>query len=164
MRYRPSGFVPKLPSAEPLGLLVLFVAGEPQVLPDIRQSTAGTGERIAGSVLSRAGAAFKDRRFGFSENRPRTNDLEQPPSSGQPPWRLPPSQAACLDIVLEAAKRQQRTVLVVDVDRPGEHRDLVNRYLGPDDVLPLLIRPDGARLEGEEEFTSTKVRKFIATR
>jgi hypothetical protein len=71
---------------------------------------------------------------------------------------------ACLQIVLDAAKRQQREVLVVDVDRPGGQHDLVERCVGPEDVLPLLLRSDGARLEGQENFAPAKVRRFIAGR
>jgi hypothetical protein len=156
--------VTKLRTAELPGQLVLFVAGEPQTSPDIRQTTAGMGERIAGLMIPGAGAAFKDLRFGHPENRPRTNDLEQPPSSGQPHWHLPPSQVACLDMVMDAAERKRIGVLVVDVDRPGMFQDLVERYVRPNDVLPLLVRSDGARLGGEESFTAARVRKFIATR
>ena len=156
--------VARLRSAEAPSSLVLFVAGEPQVTPDIHQSTVGMAARLTGMVSPGGATLPKSLRSQYSKDSWGPDDLPQSPSSDQVSWHLPPSQMACLDIVLEAAKRQQRTVLVVDVDRPGEHRDLVNRYLGPDDVLPLLISPDGARLEGEEEFTSTKVRKFIATR
>ena len=117
-----------------------------------------------GMMIPGAGIPPKELRPGYAENSPGATDVAATPSPNPRPWHLPPSQTACLDIVLDTAERQRDEVLVVDVDRPGEHRDLVERYVGSNDVLPLLLRPDGARLEGLENFTPARVRKFIATR
>jgi len=153
-------------SAQELGPLILFVAGEPKILPDIRESTVGLGERMAGMVSGLPGnlALPNHLQPGRSQNQQSVTDLEQPSSSDQSPWHLPPAQMACLGIVADVAERQRRKVLVVDVNRPGQHRGLVERHIGPDDVLPLLLRADGARLEGQENFGPAQVRKFIATK
>ena len=147
-------------------MLVLFVAGEPKTMPDLRESTLGLGERFAGMVSGLPGnlALPKHLQPGQSENRSAVTDFEQSSSSDQPPWHLPPAQMACLGIVADAAERQRRKVLVVDVNRPGEDRYLVEGNVGTDDVLPLLLRSDGARLEGQENFSPTQVRKFIASK
>jgi hypothetical protein len=67
-------------------------------------------------------------------------------------------------MVLNFVERQHRSLLVVDVNAPGDHRDLVERWVGAEDVLPLLVRPDGRRLGGEENFVPGRVRRFIAGR
>ena len=50
----------------------------------------------------------------------------------------------------------------MDVNRPGEHLDLVHRVVGPNDVLPILLRPDGARLEGTENFVPDVLSRFLS--
>ena len=164
MHRRPSSTVAKPLSGRAPDSLILFVAGEPQSTPDLRESTVGMGERLVGLIVPGAGIPARELRPGSAENPSSATDIGATPSSDPRPWHLPPSQTACLDIVLDTAERQREEVLVVDVDRPGEHRDLVERYVGSNDVLPLLLRPDGARLEGLENFTPARVRKFIATR
>jgi len=52
-------------------------------------------------------------------------------------------------------------VSIVDVNQPAGFQALVARWVGPNDVLPILVRPDGARLEGIEEFGPRRVRRFI---
>lgn len=121
-------------------------------------------ERLAGMVLVGPGVLPKELRPEPAESSPGPDELEKPPLTDERPWHLPPAQMACVQIVLDAAKRQGRGVVVVDVDRPGEHKDLVDRYVGSNDVLPLLVREDGARLEGEERFAPAEVRRFIARR
>ncbi len=84
-----------------------------------------------------------------------------PPPEG-PPWHLPRQEIPCVNLVLEMAHREGRIVTLVDANRAGEQQDLVHRWVGPDDVLPLLVRPDGGRLEGPENFVPQKVRQFIS--
>jgi len=158
--------VTSLRSAQTPGSLVLFVSGEPKVLPDIRESTVGLGERMAGMLSGLPGnlALPKHLQPGYSENQSGGADSNPSPNSDETPWHLPPAQMACLGIVSDAAEQQRKEVLVVDVNRPGPHRDLVDQYIGPGDVLPMLLRPDGARLEGQENFLPNIVRRFIAPR
>ncbi|MGI0129399.1 MAG: hypothetical protein ACREDE_01560 [Thermoplasmata archaeon] len=136
--------------------LLLFVAGEPDPgIPSPRDVTLSMGARIWGSLVP-VGLVTK----------PGTGPLYSAESALPPPskpvaWRLPPQQIHCMQAVLDAARREGRTVTVVDVDRSAGRRDLVDRWVGSDDVLPLLVRPDGSRLEGLENFSPRKLRQFI---
>ena len=92
---------------------------------------------------------------------PRAETAAPPSPTEGPPWHLPRPVIRYVNLVLESADRQGRTVTVVDVDRPEGRQDLVERWVGPADVMPILVRPDGARLSGIEQFTAPKVRKFL---
>jgi len=78
-------------------------------------------------------------------------------------WHLPREMGAAVDIVCESASRVGEHVTLVDVNRPGVYRDLVRRWVREDDVFPLLVRADGTRLEGMENFTAHKIRAFLAS-
>lgn len=65
-------------------------------------------------------------------------------------------------LVLDVARRNGLSVKVVNVNDPGDDRVLTQRHLGPDDALPVLIRPDGARLAGEESFVPSTLERFLA--
>jgi hypothetical protein len=97
--------------------------------------------------------------------------LPEPPESAPPPgatpqepWHIPRELVQCVKLAQDAARREGRTIVVVDVNRPERHKDLVDRWIGPNTVLPLLVRTDGARLEGSEEFVPKKVRQFVEGR
>jgi len=85
------------------------------------------------------------------------------PSAGRS-WHLPPEQVDCINLVLQLARREGRDVTIVDVDRAEGRQDLIDRWVGADDSLPILVRPDGARLKGIEQFVPRKVRQFIRAR
>ncbi|MGA7650046.1 MAG: hypothetical protein ACLP8V_07325 [Thermoplasmata archaeon] len=144
---------------------LLFVAGEPDSGVDSLQKTKST-------VVGR----FVDAALPFGGRMPisRTSNPpgaiapglgEAPPSeSVDRPWHLPRQQLRCVDMVLRIAGRERRRVTVVDTNRATAPQGLVDRWVGPNDVLPLLVGPDGARLEGIEEFVPQKVRQFIVGR
>ena len=144
---------------EPPHNLILFVAGEPDPgLPSIRDTVVHFTDRLIGVYPPR------DRTAGTSPGpSPATHD-EEPLPSGEPPWRLPPEEIHCVNLVLEMANLEASTVLVVDVDRAGDHQYLVDRWVGADQVTPLLVRSDGSVLDGIENFTPGKVRQFIRGR
>jgi hypothetical protein len=85
----------------------------------------------------------------------------QVPSVEEHPWHFPREVVRSINLVLDVAESRGRTVTVVDVARPGQHRSLVDRWVGPNGLLPLLVRPDGAQLEGSAEFDPKKIRQFI---
>jgi hypothetical protein len=151
-----------LPSSGP-PFLVLFVAGEPETMPSLRDSGVGTGARWAAWFLP-SGLLPKNLQPAYEAGHRTSDGFEAPPPSDMRPWLLPPSQAACAEMVIEIVERQQLPLLVVDVNRPGEFREMVARWVEPTGVMPLLVRPDGARLEGEENFVPGKVRRFVAGR
>jgi hypothetical protein len=135
--------------------LLLFVAGEP-----------GSADEPYWSFvrwLNGTRMAVRFQRWWLGERRSTAGGTgaARPLPTEPPPWHLPPQVTLCVNLVLENARRTGRTVTVVDVDRAGPEQDLVDRWVGPNDVLPLLVRPDGARLEGIEEFIPQKVREFI---
>lgn len=122
--------------------VLLFVAGAPDP-GELRPPIAGAWGRMlmpASMVLS-AG----------------------PPPSTPPPgaWHLPREMEMAVEVVMKEADRRQIPVRVVDVNRPGEDRPLVERYITPDDLLPLLVRSDNTRLEGFEQFTPAEIRQFL---
>lgn len=70
-------------------------------------------------------------------------------------------QLACAQIVLDAIRGTRWQLRFVDVNRAGDAQPLVQRYVSDDDVLPILVRTDGARLAGNESFSKSSVRSFV---
>ena len=64
-------------------------------------------------------------------------------------------------MVLDIAKKHNLSVKVIDVNNPGADDGLVRRHVGSDGVLPLLVRPDGARLERGASFVPEIIDKFL---
>jgi hypothetical protein len=91
------------------------------------------------------------------------------PGSGNPalaedrPWHLPAQQIMATNLVFEVAGSLGQTVRLIDVNQPGRDQDLVTRWVGDGGVVPLLVRTDGRRLQGLEEFLPKKVRRFIGS-
>lgn len=80
------------------------------------------------------------------------------------PGQVYGDQAAIGRMVLTLAQECGVSVKVVDVDRSGADADLVRRFVSADDDLPVLVRPGGARLAGEESFTPPRVAEFLQGR
>jgi hypothetical protein len=139
--------------------LILFVAGEPDPgFPSLRNTTMPTFTRLVGGFVPLRLA------MGPSKLPSSVEADAQFVRLAIRPWHLPPEQIHCVNLVLEVAGREARDVTIVDVDRAGGRQDLIARWVGPNDLLPLLVRPDGARLEGIEKFVPRKVRQFIRVR
>jgi hypothetical protein len=64
-------------------------------------------------------------------------------------------------MVLEIAARLGVSVKIVDVERPGADRGLVESCVSPDDPLPILLRADGQRIEGDEAFQPHAIERFL---
>ena len=77
-------------------------------------------------------------------------------------WHLPGDMQIAVDTVHEEATRRHLSVRVIDVNRPGPDRELVEKYVGSEDLLPLLVRSDNGRLDGLENFTPGAVRRFLS--
>ncbi len=141
--------------ATPGAELLMFVAGEPgQAFDPMQDVMSSMIERITGSAiigwLKRAGA-------GESQSSEVTGaGLPQ-----EQPWHLPMQQIQCVNLVFDIARDLGRTMALIDVNRPTGYEDFVRRWVGADPVLPVLVRPDGSRLQGLEEFIPGKVRRFI---
>ena len=78
------------------------------------------------------------------------------------PVRLPRGQLHCMNTVLRIARSTGLDVTVVDVDRPAGRQHLVDRWAGERGALPLLVRSDGRRLAGPDQFLPARVRAFLA--
>ena len=77
-------------------------------------------------------------------------------------WPLPADQVMVAERLVKLADRAHRTVRLVDVNRPGPDRGLVERYVEASDVLPIALRSDGARLVGTEAFSESAIRRFLS--
>lgn len=77
-------------------------------------------------------------------------------------WLVPADQVMCVERLVKAAEAAHRTVHLVDVNRPGDDRPLVERFVTPSDVLPIALRSDGVRLVGAEAFSPGQLRRFLS--
>jgi hypothetical protein len=138
--------------------LLLFVAGEPgpplDSMRDVETSIVG---RMTGSIV---GNWWRGR--SGSPSAPAGSLPTQGADSAS--WHLPPQQIQVVNLVFDIARRMRKSVGLIDVNRPANHRQLVDWWVGPEGVLPLLVRPDGVRLQGMEGFSPGKVRRFIQGR
>jgi hypothetical protein len=131
----------------PPGLL-LFVSGEPGPPEDLSEGVVTSfWARLVGTVIP---ANW------------RTHGTQAPPRPPPgPDWHVPRAEIMSVNLVFEVVREAGRTVTLVNVNQPSDHQPLVARWIGPDDILPVLVRPDGARLAGIEEFEPGAVRKFL---
>lgn len=125
---------------------LLFAAGEPNRGDDGRRILRHFPRMRAFSILP---PEQTEERFSKS--------LAAEPA----PWGFPLDVRACVDLVLDLAERVGRAVVVIDVNRPAERRVDVERWTSPEGLLPALIAPTGARLEGLDAFTPAAVRRFL---
>ncbi|HTW77387.1 MAG TPA: hypothetical protein VMG14_06450 [Thermoplasmata archaeon] len=133
--------------------LLLFVAAAPD-------PGEGVGVAVDSSVFANVTRAFTG---SWIVLRPAGPARASPAAADGPSgtWKLPRAQAQAARLVLDLAKAAGRTVLLVDVERPEGLDALVQRWYSADDLLPKLVRSDGAALEGEEMFTPRLVRSFL---
>ncbi|HYB78343.1 MAG TPA: hypothetical protein VEG66_01095 [Thermoplasmata archaeon] len=137
--------------------LLLFVAGipgeaeEPELHSSIVRWFLGTNAEV------RFARWRRDRKQRSSESAVSAEPL----ASDESPWHLPREVVASVELVCDAASRAGKHVTLVDVNRPGMHQELVQRWVGGNDVFPLLVRPDGSRLEGIENFNPHHLRAFV---
>ena len=143
--------------------LILFVAGEPESTPSLHNSNVGSLSHLAGFMLGRLAMPPSSSGSAPGASSPTPSSPGASPLE-EAPWHLPPQQVTCENLVVEVARQRQKTVLVIDVNRPEGQQALIEQWLRPNDVIPLLVRTDGARLDGAENFTPARVRKFVAGR
>ncbi len=132
------------------GTLVMYVTSEPG-LPGalIGDVPFAFGARLASLFVPFAGLA-QAKEVNAAQAQALGNSDELPSSARQ-----------CIILVLDYAKRFGWSVHLVDVTRQSVSESEILGSLGADVHLPLLVRPDSARLEGEEQFTPSSVRKFL---
>ena len=131
------------PPAPAASDFLLFLAGEPfKDIPDLE------GRQLAVGVLP----GLRVERIGGHTSA----DLQ--------PGQVYGAEGETGRMVLSLAAKCGVTVRVIDVDRPGPEAELVGRWVSAEDPLPLLVRPDGARLEGDEAFQPARVAEFLQGR
>jgi len=74
---------------------------------------------------------------------------------------LPAEEIEATRNVFEAAHAKHRTVHVVDVARESPLREYISEHLHHLKSFPVLMRPDGRRLEGCANCTPEKLEKFL---
>jgi hypothetical protein len=75
---------------------------------------------------------------------------------------LPAEEIDATRVVFQAAHAKGRTVHVVDVGRESAFREYISEHLHHLKSFPVLMRPDGRRLEGSANCTPEKLEKFLA--
>jgi hypothetical protein len=75
---------------------------------------------------------------------------------------LPEDEARATRVVFETAHAKHRTVHVVDIGRESALREYIEEHLHHLKSFPVLMRPDGRRLEGCANCTPEKLEKFLA--
>lgn len=136
-------------SAPGPGSLLLFVAGDPSLANELVRFPKG---------LPLLAAFLLPASILLGPAPP------QQLAAGEEVWLIPADQVMCLERVGAALQGRHRTVKVVDVNHPSDDdRRLVVQYVGAEDILPILVRPDGARLEGVEAFAPSALRRFVGS-
>lgn len=129
--------------------LLLFVSGEPGPGADPDHTAVSSiSQRLTGMILPPLLLQSKH----LSGRRS---------TEGGPVWHLSREGTVCVNLVIDVARREGRRVTLVNVNEPGADEPLVRRWVDPEDILPVLIRPDGGRLNGIEEFTPENLRRFL---
>jgi hypothetical protein len=77
------------------------------------------------------------------------------------PGQLYGPEAAMGRRVLDLAATCGTRVRVVDVEHPGTDAELVRQYASPERVLPILVRADGARLDGADAMVPARLAPFL---
>lgn len=132
---------------QPRRTVTLFVRAEPGSSGPRWDSVGSTGLRMASMVVPGIGL------------RARRPDPSAP--TREDGMEIPYGQAQCVRLVRDLAERAGYVVEVVDVTAPGVSLGEVERRVGTGGVYPILVRPDGSWIEGEENFTPSRVRKFL---
>ena len=143
--------------------LLLFVGGEPGPGVDPLRGLDTSFARYERGMAAPVGTfhTAKELEMLIGKRRsPNPVDGRSSPTEKRA-WHLPRPQLECVEMVARIAKAEGRRLTVVDVNRPGEHQDLIDRWLTPDTTLPVLVRGGGTRLEGIDEFLPRKVGRFI---
>jgi len=146
--------------------LVMYVASQP-----------GLAENLVGAIPYSFGARLVSMFFPFgslsypqkvekaqvaARSPARSQGETALPAGEEGPDELPSAAHQCVLLVLDVAKGFGWSVHVVDVTRQPVAEGEVLESLGGDVELPLLLRPDGARLEGDVQFTPHRVREFLS--
>ncbi len=85
-------------------------------------------------------------------------------SDGGPPYEFPGEVGRCVRLAVELAESASVALHVIDLHQPGDASALVERWVTPETLFPLLVAPDGRRLEGAASFVPSTLRSFYRGR
>ncbi|HTW39252.1 MAG TPA: hypothetical protein VMF04_00075 [Thermoplasmata archaeon] len=134
--------------------LLMFVAGEPDD-GSRHYQPIGLQARMWGALVP-TGVIF-----AMQPSSSALSASSRQTIAPQFPVHLPPEQIHCVNWVLEEALREHRHVTIVDVNQASTPAEFVRQWVTPDEIYPILIRPDGQRLEGVENFDLRSLREFL---
>lgn len=75
---------------------------------------------------------------------------------------LTPDEEEAIRLVLRLVQERSKTLHIVDVGKETAFRRFIEEHRHHLRRFPVLVRPDGRRLEGIEEFTSEKLEAFLS--
>jgi hypothetical protein len=136
---------------------VADVLRSPFVLFASSERVRGDEAYVVASSLSR----FRAFQF-FAPTGPDPKATRDP--DGGPRYEFPGEVGRCVRMAVELAKSTSTALRVIDITRPGDAGDLIQRWVTPETLFPLLVAPDGRRLEGIDWFVPSIVRKFYRGR
>jgi len=139
---------PMAGDVDPKGVVMYVRSQAPEPGPSFEYNSTSITSRLKSMVLPTGRSVEK-------------GDAHPPAPPGAD--ELPRQQAFCVRLVLDIARRVGCPVHVVDVSRPSALHEVLETPPGETEGFPVLVRPDGARLSGEEEFTPGRVRQFLAS-
>lgn len=75
---------------------------------------------------------------------------------------IPEAEQESIQRVISLANDQRRPFHIVDVGKESVLRRVIEEHLHHLHRFPVLVRPDGRRLEGTENFTSENLAEFLS--
>lgn len=75
---------------------------------------------------------------------------------------LSPEDVEAMHLVLRLVQEKGKTLHIVDVGKESAFRRVIGEHLHHLRRFPVLVRPDGRRLEGVEQFTEEKLESFLS--
>ena len=150
--------------------LLLFVSGEPgpgedlplhfplstRVASFIVPPILYLGTTPLGALLDNPRPSER-RRTSESESATSRRSVADPEDA----WHIPRGTIPSVVLVLDIAKSKGWDLTIVNANASGKAQELVDRWLAPEDLLPVLVRPDGERPVRLEMYTPGNVRRFL---
>ena len=75
---------------------------------------------------------------------------------------IPELEADAIERAVRTVHGRGRTLHIVDVGRESGLRRIISEHLHHLDSFPVLVRPDGRRLEGVQSFTEENLERFLS--
>ena len=141
----------------PTRTVILYLGSEPAALAptagllgEPQHSSPTVGEALV-TIFNFSDGLYWQQRRG-----------EVPARPGGEPRRFRADASNSLRITVEVAQELGWVVRARDVNSPGGPAATSAKPPTSSETLPVLVRPDGARLAGVENFTRAKVRRFLS--